>query len=763
MKLTKLLLILSVVFFFGDAYAQLEKLEIAAADQNYMRLLKVASDATEVKELKKMPEVYYYLSQSYVNLAQDERYLQKNPDAIKKAVSFMLKGIKKDNGKEVLNSKFEVVRDMVVENNDREAFKQYNTNKYAKAAKMYGQSYQIDTTRKGSYFLQAKSYLGASENSSAEIIYKDLIKRYREDHANGIEVKDIEVDPLVYFIDKFWKASKYDSAIALITEGRELHGNDAKLNFYLRKITTDIIKDMPPSKLMLDYVQEVLFYVPTAEEFLQKENSIYIYLIKNSITNNHWSQSDTMINQFVREKIQKNKLEQLIRIKDTDIFIEKKTENVLWKLAEYFEHYSHYNSASYVLEKYISYTTEGDQPSDTLSRWQVISDYTYQTKSLPFACFILQEAILNYPLNEELLTLRSRVIAEKEVVRTSVDEQGALYRLVKDEFEYNPSTEVLDKLEQINSKYLGLLVSENRFSSARQVMSELIGYFPDKDHSEQLQLIAREDFYQNYFNTKTKGKDINGKDITPFVWNGRVGGCNQGTIDSEIQNKVVDRINYFRRNAGVPEVLFDEATNEYCQKAALMMTANNALSHEPSKTWRCWSSEGAYAAKHSLLIKEANTSMAVTYIMDDKNPSAGNRRWLLYPNGRVYGHGSTNDYAVIWALDDSGSADTAEYMSKPISWPPKGYLPQLMLMENWTFSLYADLVNATVIVSQDGKPLDVNLQPYVVGYGAPTLVFKPNYNKNTLPAKSDFEVQVSLSDGRQFNYVVHTFAYNPVR
>ena len=682
MKLTKLLLILSVVFFFGDAYAQLEKLEIAAADQNYMRLLKVASDATEVKELKKMPEVYYYLSQSYVNLAQDERYLQKNPDAIKKAVSFMLKGIKKDNGKEVLNSKFEVVRDMVVENNDREAFKQYNTNKYAKAAKMYGQSYQIDTTRKGSYFLQAKSYLGASENSSAEIIYKDLIKRYREDHANGIEVKDIEVDPLVYFIDKFWKASKYDSAIALITEGRELHGNDAKLNFYLRKITTDIIKDMPPSKLMLDYVQEVLFYVPTAEEFLQKENSIYIYLIKNSITNNHWSQSDTMINQFVREKIQKNKLEQLIRIKDTDIFIEKKTENVLWKLAEYFEHYSHYNSASYVLEKYISYTTEGDQPSDTLSRWQVISDYTYQTKSLPFACFILQEAILNYPLNEELLTLRSRVIAEKEVVRTSVDEQGALYRLVKDEFEYNPSTEVLDKLEQINSKYLGLLVSENRFSSARQVMSELIGYFPDKDHSEQLQLIAREDFYQNYFNTKTKGKDINGKDITPFVWNGRVGECNQGTIDSEIQNKVVDRINYFRRNAGVPEVLFDEATNEYCQKAAMMMTANNALSHEPSKTWRCWSSEGAYAAKHSLLIKEANTSMAVTYIMDDKNPSAGNRRWLLYPNGRVYGHGSTNDYAVIWALDDSGSADTAEYMSKPISWPPKGYLPQLTLMEN---------------------------------------------------------------------------------
>jgi hypothetical protein len=131
---------------------------------------------------------------------------------------------------------------------------------------------------------------------------------------------------------------------------------------------------MPPSRLMLDYVQEVLFYVPTAEEFLQKENSIYIYLIKNSVINGHLVDADTLIRQFTREKIQKNKLKQSIRIKETDIFIETKEENVLWKLAEYFEHYSHYKSASYVLNKYMNSTTEGDQASDTLTRWQIISD-----------------------------------------------------------------------------------------------------------------------------------------------------------------------------------------------------------------------------------------------------------------------------------------------------------------------------------------------------------------------------------------------------
>ena len=97
MKLTKLLLILAFVYLSSNSYAQFLKLEVAAKEKNYLRLLKVATDAKEVKELKKKPEVYYYLAESYVNLAQDERFLQKNPDAIKKAVSFMLKGIKKDN------------------------------------------------------------------------------------------------------------------------------------------------------------------------------------------------------------------------------------------------------------------------------------------------------------------------------------------------------------------------------------------------------------------------------------------------------------------------------------------------------------------------------------------------------------------------------------------------------------------------------------------------------------------------------------------
>ncbi|MEJ6660810.1 MAG: CAP domain-containing protein, partial [Bacteroidia bacterium] len=278
-----------------------------------------------------------------------------------------------------------------------------------------------------------------------------------------------------------------------------------------------------------------------------------------------------------------------------------------------------------------------------------------------------------------------------------------------------------------------------------------------------LQYMAKEDFYQNYYLTRTKGKDIDGNEMKPWTWEGSKSSCNAGVIEIEIQEKVANRINYFRRNAGVPEVLFDAATNEYCQEAALMMTANNKLEHDPPKTWRCWSSEGAYAAKHSLLIKDANTSLAVTYAMDDKNSSAGNRRWLLYPNGKVYGHGSTDNIAVIWALDDSGSEDTARYKENAVTWPPKGYVPQLMLFSNWTFSLYQDLTDAKVEVIQDGTAIEVNVEKFVRGYGAPTLVFTPAVNKTTLPDKSTFDVTVTLSNGSKYSYAINTFSYNPAR
>ncbi len=760
-SLTKSLLFLCLIAFSVTANAQFEKIEMAVEDSNYKRVEKLSLDNLESQAMKKYPETYYYYAQALYFNAKNPLYFEKHPEAIKLAVKSLKKGRKKDENDGVFESFSDVV-DGIVERQNEQALAQFKINKMSRAMVMFDDAYALNGNRYA-YYMAGKCALLYQDSAKCEKHYKQLIVWNSEDKAKGDEEAFKTVEPFAYFIDKYWQKKQYDSAKYYISTGRKFFNNDAKINFYHKKVTLDQLKGMPPSNLMLEYVQESLSYIPVDEELLHQENALFIYLIKNKLKVDQQADADTLISKFINEKVAKSQLKQAEKIKETDVFVEKKSENVLWKLAEYFQTYKHLQASDYILEKYIQKTAKSNSEADVAARWSVITDYAYQTKELPFASFILQKAIERYPGNTELKALRSKIIKEKEYLRIDVDEQGALYSLMIAEYNDNKSDENLDKILQVNDKYLGLLIAANRFSSARDVMAEQMAFAPDQNHSERLEYIAREDFYQNYFLTKTRGKDQNGVEIEAFEWSGSTSDCDAGKIDLGIQNKVANRINYFRRNAGVTEVLFDAATNEFCQDAALMMTANRKLDHNPTKSWRCFTDEGAYAAKHSLLIKDANTSMAVTYIMADKNPGAGNRRWLLYPNGKVYGHGSTNDVAVIWALDDSGSTDTMQYMDNPVCWPPKGDVPQIMLFDNWTFSLYRDLSNAKVEVVQDGKPLEVNVEQFVSGYGAPTLVFKPTFNKMAMPKKSKFDVKVTLSDGRNYSYIVRTFYYNPAK
>lgn len=750
---------LVLLLFSVAGFAQFDKVEYAIEDGNFKRALKVTDDYIENATMKKYPETYYYRAQALYELSKDELWYEKNPDAIKMAVKMVKKGMQKDDDDLTAFYDFEDMVDQLASKQNGLAMAQYKINKLSKARVMFEKSYELNSNR-DAYYMAAKCAIEFEDTAYGERNYKQLINWYKADTTENAEQ---EIEPLVYFINKYWMSKKYDSAKALIKEAHAIFGTNAKINYYTKEITLEQIKSMPPSMLMLEYVQYALQYMKSDEKLLHQENSVYIYLLKNKIGSEGNALGDSLLKRFVNEKVAKSKEKQVNKISEIDVFVQDKPENVLWKLAEYFQTYNHTEAGAHILVRYIASTAASEEPADIAKRWGIIADYTYQTKSLPFAVFVLKQAMAKYEDKEDLKALRATIVKEKEFQRLNDVEAGAVYGLMKEIHAIDGNDDNTKRLIDLNDKYLGLLIAANRFSSAKDIMSEQIALEPEKDHSVRKEFIAREDFYQNYFLTKTRGKGKNGEAIETFKWNGSLTGCNAGSIELDIQEKVADRINYFRRNAGVPEVLFDQATNEFCQDAALMMTANRAMEHNPPRTWRCFTDEGAYAAKHSLLIKDANTSLAVTYIMDDKNRTAGNRRWLLYPNGRVYGHGSTDNVAVIWALDDSGSTDTSAYMDNPVCWPPKGHVPQMMLFENWTFSLYRDLKDAKVEVKQDGKNIDVKVEPALRGYGAPTLVFKPTITKTALPPKSKFDVSVTLSNGRKYNYTVNTFYYNPAR
>src|SRR3982751_1361229 len=72
-------------------------------------------------------------------------------------------------------------------------------------------------------------------------------------------------------------------------------------------------------------------------------------------------------------------------------------------------------------------------------------------------------------------------------------------------------------------------------------------------------------------------------------WTGSVAGCNPGTTNVEHQQAVIARINYFRALTGLPAVtLLGSTETAQDQAAALIMSANNALSHGPPARWLCY-------------------------------------------------------------------------------------------------------------------------------------------------------------------------------
>lgn len=280
---------------------------------------------------------------------------------------------------------------------------------------------------------------------------------------------------------------------------------------------------------------------------------------------------------------------------------------------------------------------------------------------------------------------------------------------------------------------------------------------------DQIELtLGKENFRINYYNTRIASIKDGTKTILEYEWDGNAKTCAKGTIPNYIQQKVEDRINYFRASAGVPPIYLDSQLNDWCQRAALVMESNNKLNHEIPKIWTCYSPEAAEAAKFSLLTQNATNSLAVTsFVADQTHPTLGNRRWMLYPFSMVWGHGSTKSKCVLWALDDSRTRDTIYYAANFIAWPYNGYVNKMFLFKKWSFSMYADMKDAQVTMMMNKVPIKLKLETVVEGYGLPTLVWTPELDTSKLKEGDKIDVTVKLKGNKTYYYTVKIFDFTP--
>lgn len=220
---------------------------------------------------------------------------------------------------------------------------------------------------------------------------------------------------------------------------------------------------------------------------------------------------------------------------------------------------------------------------------------------------------------------------------------------------------------------------------------------------------------------------------------GNVSQCAEGRLGAASLDAALTTLNFYREMAGVRQVTSDATANARAQRVALLMDANDALSHHPPRTWRCWTSQAdADAAVSALALSPGMPGAIDLYINDPgaQNTSVGHRAHLLAPDASVVGIGGTPAGAAFLLHETQGLHPGL------VPWPSAGYFPTSLLPQSRRWSITTggastwDLSGAEVtVLNQRGVPVPVTVL-------------------DNMPGRISFEPSVSTADGSDTRYTV---------
>ncbi len=283
----------------------------------------------------------------------------------------------------------------------------------------------------------------------------------------------------------------------------------------------------------------------------------------------------------------------------------------------------------------------------------------------------------------------------------------------------------------------------------------------DDDNNNSGQLTERgqiiKDYNDNYL----------GSTVADPLWTGSVAGCQAGTMSASANNKVIQRINYFRNLVGLPSVTFNSSQSTMCQEASLIFVANNNLSHYPASSWSCWTQAGYDAAGKSNIawsmgytLEKSNHGVnAVSGYIEDPgagNEGVGHRAWILLTGLEQMGHGSAVEQiggsyiagdCLIWK-DNYGTINPTD-MPEFIAYPAEGYMPDELAYPRWSFCIPdANFTSTTVTMTKKSDGSNVSLSVVAresQGGSLPEtrIVWEPSINSNV---SSDVTYTVELTN-----------------
>ena len=270
-------------------------------------------------------------------------------------------------------------------------------------------------------------------------------------------------------------------------------------------------------------------------------------------------------------------------------------------------------------------------------------------------------------------------------------------------------------------------------------------------------------------------------------WTGSAAKCRVGKESAASRSATRQAINFVRALNQLDPVKLDSKLNKQALRAALLMQANGALSHYPTRSQfsQCYTTAGRTAAGRSNLYLSwggkgdrhlSTGARAVVGYMTDAgagNIPVGHRRWILNPTTRVMATGSTRTANALTVVGTTRS--TKAKQPRYLEWPSKGWFPtQLEPEGRWSVSTSNPRISfakAKVKVRQvnaKGKVLrKLKVQPHAVqnGYGPHTLVFTVKGVKTPKAKKAvRYKVTVSgIKGAKKSKYTYTVRVFDPTR
>jgi uncharacterized protein YkwD len=209
------------------------------------------------------------------------------------------------------------------------------------------------------------------------------------------------------------------------------------------------------------------------------------------------------------------------------------------------------------------------------------------------------------------------------------------------------------------------------------------------------------------------------------TWSGNVASCVVGDISADGRANALRLFNMYRWFADLPPVVTEASRDAQAQACALMMDANNMLSHEPPSSWLCYTAQGAMGAMTSNISSGPGVGSVASYMLDSGNETThGHRRIILSNRLGPIGLGSTGQGGASCMQNIGGTGSAGKQW---VAWPPPGPFPmqaygsgsRTLSATGWSVQTVRSiaLTGASVTVTSGGADRPMTLSQLTGSYG----------------------------------------------